>query len=153
MTAGRQSVPGEGRVLVAFTDQTELWWLRWLRPGFRHCYALIECESGWVICNPASHRTEIRSIGCPALADLLDWLFADGAVVAAWRLSEVPNRMAPVRPFTCVEAVKRLLGLRAPGVFTPWQLYQHMSRSMEKTAKKEKKNLDKWKNTFNLSSQ
>lgn len=24
--------------LVVFSDNTDLWWLRWLKPGFRHCF-------------------------------------------------------------------------------------------------------------------
>jgi hypothetical protein len=33
-----------------------------------------------------------------------------------------------VRPITCVEIVKRLLGVRAPGVITPHQLHRHLLR-------------------------
>jgi len=153
MTVSGRSRVAAGRALVAFTGQAGLWWLRLLRPGFRHCFALIECDDGWVICNPASHRTEIRSIGRPAFADLLDWLFAEGTIVAVCRPADVPRRMAPVRPYTCVEAVKRLLGLRAPGVFTPWQLYCHLVRPPREKIKKQKKILDKWKNTLYISHQ
>ena len=32
------------------------------------------------------------------------------------------------RPITCVEIVKRLLGVRAPAVVTPHQLYRHLLR-------------------------
>jgi hypothetical protein len=154
MTGGdRVRETTEGRVLVAFTGQVGLWWLRLLRPGFRHCYALIECEDGWVICNPASHWTEIRSIGRPPLVDLLDWLFTGGAVVAVWRRTDVPKRVAPVRPYSCVEEVKRLLGLRAPGVFTPWQLYRYLTRPPREKFRKPKKILDKSKNTLYISRQ
>jgi hypothetical protein len=30
-------------------------------------------------------------------------------------------------PLTCVTVVKRLLGIDAPWVWTPWQLYAHLS--------------------------
>jgi hypothetical protein len=36
-------------------------------------------------------------------------------------------RLAPVRPFTCVEAVKRLIGIHAPWTLTPWQLFGHLT--------------------------
>jgi hypothetical protein len=49
-----------------------------------------------------------------------------GHRVIATTLMIPPRVLAPIRPFTCVEAVKRVLGLRAPWVFTPWQLYCHL---------------------------
>ena len=32
----------------------------------------------------------------------------------------------PLRPYSCVESVKRILGIRAGLVLTPWQLYRHL---------------------------
>jgi hypothetical protein len=43
--------------------------------------------------------------------------------VVETRIRPAPRRPAPLRPYTCVEAVKRILGLHAPWVITPWQLY------------------------------
>ena len=38
--------------LVVFVDDTEVNWLRILKPGFRHCFAALEAERGWLICDP-----------------------------------------------------------------------------------------------------
>lgn len=35
---------------VVFADNTSLWWLKLLKPGFRHCYVIlrfIKPEDGW----------------------------------------------------------------------------------------------------------
>ena len=39
-----------------------------------------------------------------------------------------PVRKQPLAIFTCVEAVKRILGIRATWVLTPWQLYRRLSQ-------------------------
>jgi hypothetical protein len=37
------------------------------------------------------------------------------------------RRRFALAPLTCVTVVKRLLGIDAPWVWTPWQLYTHLS--------------------------
>lgn len=110
-------------VLVGFVGHTDLWWLRLLRPGFRHCFAAIRQGPVWVVIDPMSHHTLMRVESCP---DLMAFYVSRGITVVATRLRPPPHRPAPWRPYTCVEAVKRLLGLPAPWVLTPWQLYKFL---------------------------
>ena len=117
------------RALIVFSGKTEVWWLRILRPGFRHCYVLIESYGNWLVYNPASHRTDIHVVGAYPYADLVHWLFTQECTVAGYRISHTPKRCAPIRPYTCVEAIKRLLGIRAAGIFTPWQLYLYLTEN------------------------
>lgn len=127
-TAPAPAADGGGLAVVAFSGRTELWWLRILRPGFRHCLVLIRAASGWIVCDPMAHRTDIGmlpSVGADG-ADILAWLAGQGFLVVPVRLRDVPRRPAPWAPFTCVEAVKRILGIRARRVLTPWQLYNHL---------------------------
>jgi len=44
---------------------------------------------------------------------------------------------APWMPHTCVEAVKRVIGLHARFIITPWQLYRHLMVQHENTERKE----------------
>ena len=37
------------------------------------------------------------------------------------------TKPAPFMLFTCVEAVKRVLGIHRRGIVTPWQLYRHLT--------------------------
>lgn len=141
------------RALVAFGGQTELAWLRLLRPGFRHCFALVEipgdgvdniiCEDGsapasrWALYNPLSNGTQLEV--WPPIPEhvLSDGLRQQGYVVLETRVRRLSLRLFAWRPYTCVEAVKRVIGLHAPGVFTPWQLYR-----LIKNARNRKKILD-----------
>ncbi len=36
------------RVWVIFTNESRIPWLRWLRPGFRHCFALLNDGHHWL---------------------------------------------------------------------------------------------------------
>ncbi len=114
--------------LVVFTDHTDLPWLRLLRPGFRHCFAVVRANGAWVIVDPLSHYTTLQVVPDLAGWQPRAWFRHHGLTVVSAEVREPPHRLAPWRPYTCVEAVKRLLGLRLPGVFTPWQLYRVLQK-------------------------
>lgn len=115
-------------VYIAFSGKADVWWLRFLKSGFRHCFALVQDAGRWIVVDPMLHKTDINVAACESTFDLPQWLRARG-----YRVIRAPIFMSPPRalmpaPFTCVEAVKRIIGLRAPWVFTPWQLYRHLSK-------------------------
>lgn len=115
---------------VVFTGQTEISWLRILKPGFRHCYILLNDGERWTSIDPLSHITEISvHHHVPADFDLPGWLRSRGNRVVAAPLCRDLKRAAPVMVFTCVEAVKRVLGIHRRFIFTPWQLYRHLTFS------------------------
>ena len=113
-------------VLVVFTGQTGLRRLRFLKPGFRHCFACLRIQGRWVLYEPLSHRTDISFAGPWPARDLVAWMRGRDLTVAATRFRNPPRVAAFWRPYTCVEAVKRVIGLYAPRVFTPWQLFRHL---------------------------
>ncbi|MEL3889541.1 hypothetical protein V6B08_04675 [Ferrovibrio sp. MS7] len=114
--------------VIVFADQTGLWWLRWLRPGFRHCYAFYRHSAGWLRLDPLSHRLDLdfRPGSGDATLDALDLaarLRLEGRLALTVPVRPAPPRLAPPLPFSCVEAVKRLLGIHSWSVCTPWQLF------------------------------
>ena len=116
----------EQRLWVVFTDQTDLWWLKILPKGFRHCFVLIHDGRNWITVDPLSSRMEIVVQDVPQDFDLPAWLKSEGHIVLRARKMEREAKPAPMMPFSCVETVKRILGIHARGVITPWQLYQHL---------------------------
>lgn len=136
------------KAYVVFSDQTGLAWLRILRPGFRHCFVLIECvvESGedratedtkWVLYNPLSTATQIALWSVHDGKVLKNGLVQQGYCVVETYVRPLTVEILPWRPFTCVEAVKRSLGLHKSGLFTPYALYKFLLNE-----KKMKKVLD-----------
>lgn len=117
------------RALVVFADATDLWWLRWLRPGFRHCFVALDHGAGWVVVDPMSHHTAVVHVPQIQEFDLAAWYRLHGMVVVPVALVSPERRVLPLRPYSCVECVKRILGIRAGWVLTPWQLYRHLNKS------------------------
>lgn len=113
---------------VVFSGQTEISWLRFLKPGFRHCYVLINDGERWTSVDPLSHVTEISVHHHVSTDfDLPSWLAARGNRVVRAPLRRDLTKPAPFMLFTCVEAVKRILGIHRRGIVTPWQLYRHLT--------------------------
>jgi hypothetical protein len=115
---------------VVFRGESPLWWLRLLKPGFRHCLALLNDGRCWVVVDPLAPFTDVTVLDLPPVFDLPGWYRDQGLAVVAAPLRRGLTRPAPWAPFTCVEAVKRLLGLHAPLVLTPWQLHRHLTSAV-----------------------
>ncbi len=128
--AGREAV-------VVFSGQTDLPWLRLLKPGFRHCLVAVKFDWCWIIVNPLSNRTDM-AVGDEMTAEqLANYYRAQGMRVVRTQTMDPGREPSPWRPFTCVEVVMRILGLRAPAILTPWQLFRKISENTKKV-------LDKW---------
>jgi hypothetical protein len=135
MGAFRPPKPGEGRELwfVVFPRDAALgrgaWWQRFLAPGFRHVWACRAAGDGATLV--LNHAGRVMQLGVEALP-IGAFLRDRQAEQAAWVMAVA----APVQepgpglrmPMTCVEAVKAVLGLRAPWVLTPRQLARHLRR-------------------------
>lgn len=125
-----------GKAWVVFDGRADIWWLRLLKPGFRHCFVVLDGfvvpQDGrrWVVVDPVSPFTDVAVLDLPAGYDLPGWFRAMGMTVVAAPLRRDATRPAPWAPFTCVEAVKRVLGLHAALVLTPWQLYRRLTTAV-----------------------
>lgn len=96
------------------------WWARFLKPGFVHCFVLVESNGQWIKVEGQNGGVRI------VLAGLID---ADhyrrqGAIVVEAMVMETA---ALLTERTCVGLCKAVLGIRS-WALTPWQLYQHLTR-------------------------
>lgn len=114
------------RALVVFTGATDIPMLRWLKPGFRHCFAALPDGDGWILYEPLSNRTEISTVRDVDAIRLADAYRRRGCAVVAWRIGPPRARAIFPGPFTCVAAVKRVLRIHAPLAVTPYRLYRHL---------------------------
>ncbi len=117
----------DGAALVAFTGQTGLRLLRCLKPGFRHCLIVTKKGSHWIICDSLAHQLHLDVMSGFDSVDVEFWLRRNGYRVLRQQVRTALPRAHFFRPFTCVEAVKRILGVEAMWVITPWQLYRYLS--------------------------
>jgi hypothetical protein len=122
--------PAARSVLVVFADHAGCPWLRPLRRGFRHCFVVLRAGSVWLACDPLKDRIELDALDLPGQFDLAAFYREQGhRVLVGQRPPPGTRRHFALAPLTCVTVVKRLLGIDAPWVWTPWQLYTHLSGS------------------------
>lgn len=121
-----ESSESTAAALVVFTGMTSIRWLKPLRAGFRHCFVVVFQGDTAIVCDPLSNRMILGGVQPASPAFVAQWYNEHGFTVVATEVCEAPRRAALLRPFTCVEAVKRVLGISAPFVLTPWQLYRHL---------------------------
>jgi hypothetical protein len=114
-------------VLVVFVDETACPWLRPLRRGFRHCFVVLRAGRLWLACEPLKDRIDLDVLDLPEGFDLARFYRSQGHRVLLGRRPRLGSgpRFAPA-PLTCVTVVKRVVGIRAPWVWSPWQLYRHL---------------------------
>lgn len=120
------------QAFVAFTEKTTLLWLRLILPrGFRHCSVIVNDGRHWASLEALSGYSELIVHDVPSDFDLPQRLREQGMVVVPATLRRDAKAKKPrlFSVFTCVESVKRVLGLRKFFVLTPGQLYKHLLKA------------------------
>jgi|GEM_PF-1731792 len=112
---------GQSLAIVVF-GPSQLGYLQMLKPGYQHCLVATQAGGQWHLLDPLSNGTEISLLGEATPCEIIDAFRARGLdALAVQRRAPVMSEM-PVSAYTCVEVVKRVLGIRARRVQTPWQL-------------------------------
>jgi len=113
---------------VVFSGQADLPWLKILKPGFRHCAVVLNDGERWVTIDPLSNYTDVTVHKVPVDFDLPAWMRGRGHTVVSAPVTHI-TKPAPLALYSCVEAVKRVLGIHKRRIFTPWQLYNHLAKA------------------------
>lgn len=118
---------------VVFSGETDIRWLKIFKSGFRHCFVLLNDGQRWTSIDPISPYTDIQIYyHIEASFDLPTWLEGRGNRVVPAMMERNHHKAAPFMPFTCVEAIKRILGIHKRFIFTPWQLYNFLQNLKQK---------------------
>lgn len=112
---------------VVFSGQADMTWLKILKPGFRHCAVLLNDGQNWMTLDPMSSYTDINIHTVPNEFNMPLWLRDRGHIVVPAPVTRL-NKSAPWSVYSCVEAVKRVLGIHRRFIFTPWQLYRYLTK-------------------------
>ena len=120
-------------IWIVFTGKTDIAWLKILKPGFRHCYALIHDGYKWLSIDPLASHTDIEIYHhISPDYDLPSWLKQQGNKILHIQQPYRNRKSAPFAFFSCVEMMKRLIGLHRFFIITPWQLYKFLNSKKEK---------------------
>lgn len=126
----------QAQIYVVFADQTQLWWLRGLKRGFRHCFVLWHNNAHWFVLDPMLNRLECQQLPQPQEFDFGTWLQSQGYKIMPAFINT--NTVKPywfLQFYSCVSVVKKFLNLQAPHILTPWQLYKFLHVSSTQTIK------------------
>ena len=112
--------------LVVFEPLATVWWQHFLKAPFRHVFVLIDCGDIWVEVFATGNRMHVGTRGGTA-EELFRGLDERGFIVVMVEIRGLPPRLR-IRPWTCTETVKRLIGVEGWFVWTPAQLYKYLHR-------------------------
>lgn len=107
--------------LVGFGGTPSLWWMHFLKKGFYHCIVALGKGRQWILIDPLIHYTDLIVIND---GNMEGYLKKQGYTVIKTYLREPVRRHLSIMPYTCVETVKRFVGIRNWRIFTPYQLYR-----------------------------
>ncbi len=116
---------------VVFSGDTDLPYLKFLKKGFRHCYILMSDGEKWFSIDPLAHKTEISFHSFLEPFNLPLWLKSQGYTVLKVALDTPESKPAPIMFITCVESIKRMLGIQKRSLITPWQLYRYLIKKAQ----------------------
>lgn len=135
MQIGIEKFYGFSEVYVVFEDADSIWWLRFLKKGFRHCFVLLISRenNSAILLNPRSNQIDIQFFShCDSDQFIQSYASICGRTILRVHLGHAPLKTAPVMLFTCVEFVKRILGIHNFSIITPYQLYKKIKNSRKK---------------------
>ena len=108
---------------VAFGGRRTRWWMRFLKRGFYHCALVLGNGREWILIDPLVHFTDMIVLRNTPLCEVFR--------KKGYRLIRTTPHIPPLtrtqfRPLTCVEVVKRFLGINQPFIWTPYQLFKFL---------------------------
>lgn len=115
------------RALVVFLGRDLVdgarWWSRLLKPGFVHCFFLLQ-ERNWIKIEGRRGSVKLTQLGQEPIDVIASHYREQGATVIETAVSTEAVRL-PFVARNCVGLVKAMLGVRSFSL-TPWQLYKHL---------------------------
>jgi len=115
------------KAAIVFTDETEHWLARRLRPGFRHVFCAVPSihdDGTSIVVNVTVHGTEVIPLnGTPD--DLAVYYRSLGLVAFTVAYTPAKRPLLPLILNNCVGLTKQTVGINSRA-FTPFQLWQHV---------------------------
>ena len=117
------------KAIVGFGGEATFWWMRFLKKGFYHCLVALGDGHFWILIDPLVAQIDLIVIN---RADLDLFLAKNGYKTLHVSVKDAKGRRLRLRPYSCVETVKRFLGIQNPSLWTPYQLYRYLKQKNRK---------------------
>ncbi len=110
-------------------EETDRWWRVLLKAQFHHVSIVLMTEHNYIVLNSRGAGVDVFIQGCESTDDVEKRLY--GLYTGIQEVS-IPtfktNEDVPMGLFTCVEFVKRVVGIRNRWIQTPSQLYNYIQK-------------------------
>jgi hypothetical protein len=125
-------------IWIIFGGRADQPWLYPLRPGFRHCFAAIQDNTGWTVLDPLSGRLVVARLPLEPYFDLPRFYRRAGLRVTGPFTPgpAAPRLLPPIFGLSCVALCRALLGADAPHALTPFGLYRRLQNHAQKFFRK-----------------
>jgi len=132
-----RAVAQRQQVWIIFGGEADMAWQRLLRPGFRHCFAALRDDAGWLVMDPLSGCLVLGRVDVPADFDLPAFYRRAGLVpLGPFPAGRARPALLPgMLPMNCVGLCRALLGDVAPFALTPNGLYRALKTQPNKRKK------------------
>jgi hypothetical protein len=112
--------------IVFGESKHEHWFIRLLPPSFQHVLAVRDDGEYWTIINPLCSHIDTRVVLKGDCADIVQ-LYPNSIILSHKAVLESEAMTWCLGINSCVDVVKRVIGLRAFWVWTPRQLFKRLS--------------------------
>lgn len=120
------------KAIIVFHGDGSGFWPAFLgREGFRHCYAVVPSGDFWILLDGRAGSPLLQVIAGtkkhdgPALVALLQ---TETNTVIEGEMPDKYDSLWPLMIGNCVGATKKILGVRNPLIWTPYQLFLYLKR-------------------------
>lgn len=116
------------KAVVVFSDTGVGFLSRFLKPGFKHCYLLLDDGKFWVMLDALAGLPTLKVVANSS-EDIARWAAERGEItLEVEQFSKPPS--SPFAVANCVGLVKAMLAIKSFSI-TPYGLYKHLLRSGE----------------------
>ncbi len=114
-------------IWVVFSPFTDLFYLKFLHKDFRHCFLIMEVNNILFVIDPLASRIEVNTLFINKI-ELFEIFKSKGMKIIKTSFFNINKKSWKFGIFTCVEVVKRVLGIYNWKIITPYQLYNFLNK-------------------------
>lgn len=115
------------KIYLIYENKQDFWWQRLLKNNYKHVHAVKFNGLFWIKMNFGSGFTDFDVLPYDwrdTITNVLEGQDVTYQYIEVWRKRRYRVRSL-FAPYTCVEAMKSLLGIRAWWMITPYQLFKY----------------------------
>lgn len=115
-------------IYVAFCNNNSIFWLKYLKEGFRHCFVIMGDGQSWIVVEATIARTFVIKI---TDENYVKTLQNQGFKVVRAKIYSKNKFFKSFKfaIFSCVELVKSVLGIVDIKIQTPYKLYKFLKNN------------------------